>query len=359
MNVAIIPARGGSKRIPRKNIKSFHGKPLIAYSIEVALASKLFDRVIVSTDDEEIATIAREYGAEVPFMREDTLSDDYSSSMDVFEDAISKIKDVEFACMIYATAPLLQTEYLQEGFEKLRHSDAINAFSATSMPFPIQRTFKINNDGRCEMFTPEHFLTRSQDLEEAYQDAGQFYWKRIGKKSEEIMFSKESIPVILPRHLVQDIDTMEDWQRAELLYQTLNEDSYDRWNHLKKNIHNTEKSIGFRERDILFISIGKNIGYETYGKGDDFLRPVLVLKKFGRDTFLGIPLSTKTKDGKFYFNFSYKKNIISTALLTQVKVFDSKRIKYKSGKIYQNDFEKLWENYIQLITPSQKREGSA
>ena len=221
MNVAIIPARGGSKRIPRKNIKIFHGKPLIAYSIEVALESKLFDRIIVSTDDEEIANIAKKYGAEVPFMRDNDLSDDYSSSMDVFDDAISKIKDVDFACMIYATAPLLQAEYLQEGFEKLKNSDAINAFSVTSMPFPIQRTFKVNDDGRCEMFTPEHFFTRSQDLEEAYQDAGQFYWKRVAKKSEEIMFGKDSIPIILPRHLVQDIDTLEDWQRAELMYQLL------------------------------------------------------------------------------------------------------------------------------------------
>ncbi|MEA1920793.1 MAG: pseudaminic acid cytidylyltransferase [Campylobacterota bacterium] len=224
MNVAIIPARGGSKRIPRKNIKIFHGKPLIAYSIEVALKSELFDRVIVSTDDEEIASIAREYGADVPFMREDSLSDDYSSSMDVFEDAISKMDGIDFACMIYATAPLLQAEYLKEGFEKLSHSDAINAFSVTSMPFPIQRTFKVTPKGRCEMFTPEHFLTRSQDLEEAYQDAGQFYWKRVGKKSQEIMFGKDSIPIILPRHLVQDIDTMEDWQRAEKLYESINSD---------------------------------------------------------------------------------------------------------------------------------------
>ncbi len=221
MNVAIIPARGGSKRIPRKNIKMFHGKPLIAYSIEIALESKLFDKIIVSTDDKEIANIARKYGAEVPFIRDDNLSDDYSSSMDVFDDAVSKLDGVDFACMIYATAPLLQAQYLQKGFEKLKASDAINAFSVTSMPFPIQRTFKINNERRCEMFTPEHFLTRSQDLEEAYQDAGQFYWKRVGGKSEEIMFGKDSIPIVLPRHLVQDIDTLEDWQRAELMYQIL------------------------------------------------------------------------------------------------------------------------------------------
>ncbi|BFU77829.1 pseudaminic acid cytidylyltransferase [Arcobacter sp. 15-2] len=224
--IAIIPARGGSKRIPKKNIKDFFGKPLIAYSIEVALDSKLFDKVIVSTDDENIAQIARKYGAEVPFIRPPELSDDFTGTGEVVNHTIEYLKaqseEYEYICTIYATAPLLQKKYLIDGYQQLQTSDAINAFSATTMPFPIQRTFKLNGDGRCEMFTPEHYMTRSQDLEEAYHDAGQFYWTKYGKKSDEVMFSKDSIPIILPRHLVQDIDTLEDWERAELMYQVLN-----------------------------------------------------------------------------------------------------------------------------------------
>ena len=224
--VAIIPARGGSKRIPRKNIKNFHGKPLIAYSIEVALASELFEKVIVSTDDEEIATIAKAYGAEVPFLRPKELSDDFTGTQDVINHTVEYLKNnnelYDYVCTIYATAPLLQKEYLIEGLEKLKSSTAVNAFSVTSMPFPIQRTFKLNNNGRCEMFTPEYYMTRSQDLEEAYQDAGQFYWKRLERDSKEIMFGEDSIPIILPRHLVQDIDTLEDWQRAEVMYKVIN-----------------------------------------------------------------------------------------------------------------------------------------
>ena len=223
--VAIIPARGGSKRIPKKNIKEFHGFPLIAYSIKAALDSKLFDKVIVTTDDEEIATIAKKYGSEVPFIRPKELSDDFSGTADVVAHALQWLEEhgekYDYVCTIYATAPLLQKEYLVEGYEKLKYSDAINAFSATSMPFPIQRTFKVNDQGRCEMFWPEHYMTRSQDLEEAYQDAGQFYWTKVGKASDEIMFGKDSIPIILPRYLVQDIDTLEDWQRAEFMYEAI------------------------------------------------------------------------------------------------------------------------------------------
>jgi len=226
--VAIIPARGGSKRIPRKNIKNFFGKPLIAYSIEVAIKSNLFEKVIVTTDDEQVAKIAKQYGAVVPFMRPKELSDDFTGTTDVINHTIEYLETqgehYEYICTLYATAPLLQKEYLIEGYKKLKDSDAINAFSATSMPFPIQRTFKLNIDGRCEMFTPEHYMTRSQDLEEAYQDAGQFYWTKQEIKSDEIMFGKDSIPIILPRHLVQDIDTLEDWKRAELMYQALEQD---------------------------------------------------------------------------------------------------------------------------------------
>lgn len=224
--IAIIPARGGSKRIPKKNIKDFFGKPLIAYSIEAALKSGLFDKIIVTTDDEEIASVAKKYGAEVPFMRPKELSDDFTNTKDVIDHALNFLKErgekYDYACTVYATAPLLESKYLIEGFEKLKNSDAINAFSCTSMPFPIQRTFKVSKDGRCEMFWPQNYQKRSQDLEEAYQDAGQFYWTKLGKESDEIMFGKDSVPIILPRHLVQDIDTLEDWQRAEYMYKAIN-----------------------------------------------------------------------------------------------------------------------------------------
>ncbi|MDQ6983224.1 MAG: pseudaminic acid cytidylyltransferase [Ghiorsea sp.] len=227
-SVAIIPARGGSKRIPRKNIKIFHGKPLIAYSIQAALKSGLFDKVIVSTDDAEIAEVAEQYGAEVPFFRPDSLADDYTGTFDVVEHALSWLKEkdelFDFVCTIYATAPLLQPVYLKEAFVKLVESDAISAFSATSMPFPIQRTFKITEQGRCQMFWPESYSIRSQDLEEAYQDAGQFYWTKVDSEPQKIMFDEQSIPIVLPRHLVQDIDTEEDWKRAEIMYKVMLEE---------------------------------------------------------------------------------------------------------------------------------------
>ena len=222
--IAIIPARGGSKRIAKKNIKDFFGKPLLSYSIETALNTNLFEKVLVSTDDEEIATIARKYGAIVPFVRPKELSDDFTGTGAVISHALSFLETqgekYDFVCSIYATAPLLQEKYIKEGLEKLKKSDAVNSFSVTSMPFPIQRTFKIN-DERCEMFWPENFSKRSQDLEEAYQDAGQFYWNNLHKQSKDIMFGKDSIPIVLPRYLVQDIDTLEDWERAEVLYEVL------------------------------------------------------------------------------------------------------------------------------------------
>ncbi len=225
--VAVIPARGGSKRIPKKNIKDFFGRPLIAYSIEAALNSKLFDRVIVSTDDEQIADVAKKYGADVPFLRPKELSDDFSTTSDVTKHALEYLSSIgeeyEYICTIYATAPFIQRKYLKEGLKRLKDSDALNAFSATSMPFPIQRAFKLTDDGRCEMFTPQFYKSRSQDLETAYQDAGQFYWSKTGKRESEIMFSQDSIPIIIPRYLVEDIDTPEDWRRAELIYKALKE----------------------------------------------------------------------------------------------------------------------------------------
>ena len=229
MNICVIPARGGSKRIPRKNIKDFFGKPLIAYSIETAIKSNLFQRVIVSTDDEEIAIIAKKYGAEIPFLRPKELSDDFTGTADVVNHAVEYFENLgekyEYICTVYATAPFIQVKYLVKGYEVLKSSDAVNAFSSASMPFPIQRSFTIDKNGRCKMFTPEHYSTRSQDLEDSYQDAGQFYWTNRIRQIEndtKMVFSQISIPIILPRHLIQDIDTPEDWQYAELMFEAYN-----------------------------------------------------------------------------------------------------------------------------------------
>ena len=222
-SLAVIPARGGSKRIPRKNIKEFFGKPLIAYSIECALRSGLFDRVIVSTEDKEIAGISKKYGAEVPFFRPEELADDYSGTTDVVEHVLNELKrngeEYDYECTIYPTAPFLREEFLRKGFDVLQGSDdAVYSFSATSMPYPFQRSFRLTENGRSEMFFPEYYESRSQDLEEAYHDAGQFYWsnlKRLEKHKDDMIFSQISIPVILPRRFVIDIDTQEDWEMAE------------------------------------------------------------------------------------------------------------------------------------------------
>ncbi len=226
MKLAIIPARGGSKRIPRKNIKPFCGKPMIAWSIEAALQSACFDRVIVSTDDDEIASVARQYGAEVPFVRPAELSDDHTGTIPVIRHAIDWCNQqgdsVRQACCLYATAPFVTTEDLCRGLATLQSNSCDYAFSVTSYPFPIQRAIRINRDGRVEMFNPEHFNTRSQDLEEAFHDAGQFYWGRAEAWLQgKPIFCPDALPVALPRHRVQDIDTEEDWVRAEWLFKAM------------------------------------------------------------------------------------------------------------------------------------------
>jgi N-acylneuraminate cytidylyltransferase len=226
MRLAIIPARGGSKRIPRKNIKAFCGKPMIAWSIEAALASGCFDQVIVSTDDEEIAVVAQEYGAVAPFLRPAELSDDHTGTLPVVRHAIEWYKSrgalLDQVCCLYATAPFVRGEDIQRGLGVLEQTGADYAFSVTSYAFPIQRAIRITEAERVEMFHPEHFNTRSQDLEEAYHDAGQFYWGLASAWSEgKVIFSQASAPVILPRHRVQDIDTPEDWLRAEWMFKAM------------------------------------------------------------------------------------------------------------------------------------------
>ena len=228
MKIAVIPARGGSKRIPRKNIKDFCGKPIIAWGIEVAIRSGLFDRIIVSTDDEEIATVAKTWGAEVPFVRPDELSNDYAGTTEVIAHAaqwaLNQGDDVDAVCCIYATAPFVRGADLKRGLEALESSNWAYAFSATDFAAPIFRAFKQTSDGGVEMFFPEYFNSRSQDLPTALHDAGQFCWGRSFAWIEGIrVFERRSFPIIIPRWRVQDIDTEEDWLRAELMFKAINQ----------------------------------------------------------------------------------------------------------------------------------------
>lgn len=226
MRIAIIPARGESKRIPRKNINSFCGKPIIAYSIEAARASGLFDRIVITTDDEEIADIAHEYGAEVPFIRPKNLSDDHTATLPVIAHAIKTLQEqgntINAVCCIYATAPFIRPEDIAGAYKALIEQNKSYAFPVTTFPFPIFRAVKRSENGDITMFWPEHFATRSQDLPEAYHDVGQFYWGTPDAwLAEAPIFSDAATTILLPRHLVQDIDTPEDWIRAELMYKAL------------------------------------------------------------------------------------------------------------------------------------------
>ena len=228
MKLAVVPARGGSKRIPRKNLKLFCGKPMLAWSIENAQRSGCFDRIVVSTDDAEIAAVARDFGSEVPFLRPAELSDDHTGTIPVIRHAADAclLGDADLVCCIYATAPFTQAHDLRRGLELMHTTDADYAFSVTSYAFPIQRAVRITATGRVEMFHPEQFQTRSQDLEEAYHDAGQFYWGRAAAwRAQRPIFARGSVPVMLPRHRVQDIDTLEDWTRAEWLFRAMQAES--------------------------------------------------------------------------------------------------------------------------------------
>jgi pseudaminic acid cytidylyltransferase len=226
MRIAVIPARGGSKRIPRKNIKQFCGKPMIAWSIEAALGSKCFDKIIVSTEDHEIASIARNYGADVPFVRPKNLADDYTGTNPVIEHVIKWLNsqglNPDFVCLIYATAPFICASDIQAGLNLIIKKNCDYVLSVTSFAFPIQRALKVDVEGKVEMFFPSNFNTRSQDLEESFHDAGQFTWGKThiwleGKPS----YLSNSLPIRLPRHRVQDIDTFEDWYRAEKMMEVL------------------------------------------------------------------------------------------------------------------------------------------
>ena len=222
MKIAVIPARGGSKRIPRKNIRPFCGKPMIAWSIEAAKSSGLFEHIIVSTDDAEIAEVAKQWGAEVPFIRTEELSNDHTGTTPVIAHATQWALDQGFnvaaVCCIYATAPFVQINDLKRGWDAMNSGDWNYAFTVTDFAAPIFRSFKQTAEGGVEMFFPEYFVTRSQDLPTALHDAGQFYWGYPDAWLEEKrIFDRHSVPVIIPRWRVQDIDTPDDWERAEIL----------------------------------------------------------------------------------------------------------------------------------------------
>lgn len=225
--VGLIPARGGSKRIPRKNIRTFHGRPLIEYAITTMLESKVFDRVVVSTDDDEIADVALAAGAEVPFRRPDELADDSTGTGAVIRHAISALESsssdrIDELCLVYPGAVFVTTDDLSRSLAALRASDVQYVFSASTFAAPIERAMRIDGEGLAHMERPEHLLTRSQDLVEAYHDVGQFYWGRRNAWVDGVaVLAGRSKVHLIERWRVQDIDTPEDWQRAEILFDLL------------------------------------------------------------------------------------------------------------------------------------------
>jgi len=222
MNLCVIPARGGSKRIPRKNVAFFHGRPMIGWSIAAARESGLFDRIVVSTEDEEIGAVARAEGAETPFLRPAALAGDHAPTVPVIAHAVQALgvaPDTPVCCL-YATAPMVQSEDLRMGRALL--DGATYVVSVTTYAFPIQRALRRDASGNVEMIAPEHMTTRSQDLEQAWHDAGQFYWARATTwMAETPVFAPGARGLPLPRTRVQDIDTPEDWARAEAMFSAL------------------------------------------------------------------------------------------------------------------------------------------
>jgi len=225
-NIAIITARGGSKRIPKKNIRSFLGKPIIAYSIEVALKSGIFDEVMVSSDSEEIADIAISYGAKVPFFRSEKNSDDYSTTSDVIEEVLLKYKELgkefQYFCCLYSTAPFVTIEKIKEAFDMLKSNIFDAVFPVVKFGYAIQRALKID-DNFIKMIYPENIDKRSQDLSPAYHDCGQFYFMKTDVfLKQKKMFVEKSAALIMGEMETQDIDNEDDWKIAELKYKILN-----------------------------------------------------------------------------------------------------------------------------------------
>ena len=218
MTVCVIPARGGSTRIPRKNIRQFCGRPMIAWPIRAAIAAGCFDRIVVSTDDDEIAEVAAGNGAEVPFRRSADLSDDHTPTVPVIADAVTRlnIADRTPVCCLYATSPFVAPGDLRAGLHRLRETGAPFVLSVTTFAFPIQRALRRDASGAVEMLDPAMMQTRSQDLTETWHDAGQFYWGLAQSwTGGQGIFASGAQGLAVPRHRVQDIDTEEDWHRAE------------------------------------------------------------------------------------------------------------------------------------------------
>jgi pseudaminic acid cytidylyltransferase len=230
VRVAIVPARGGSKRIPRKNVRDFRGRPILAWPIAAAQRSGCFDRIVVSTDDDEIAELAARHGAEAPFRRPPELSNDHATTLAVIAHAVEWLAahgaPPEQACCLYPTAPFVVAEDLASGLDLLRRSGADYVFTCTTYDFPPDRALRRDAAGRIAMVRPEHENTRSQDLGETFHDAGQFYWgtARAWRERRPI-YGTGSLPLMIPRWRVQDIDTPEDWARAELMHRALFEET--------------------------------------------------------------------------------------------------------------------------------------
>jgi pseudaminic acid cytidylyltransferase len=221
-SIAIIPARGGSKRIPQKNIRNFLGKPIIAYSIDCALKSGLFSEVMVSTDDEGIASIAKTYGAKIPFYRSQENSNDFATLSDVISEVVECYKEIgkqfDYGCCILPTAPFITIEKLKEALLMLMNQGFDSVRPIVKFSYPLQRAFRLLSDNSVQMFYPEYAQSRSQDLEPAYHDAGQFYWF----KTEKMLKGINKGGIVVNEIEVQDIDTIDDWKTAEIKMKILN-----------------------------------------------------------------------------------------------------------------------------------------
>ena len=223
MNIAVIPARGGSKRIPRKNIKPFHGVPVIAYAIKTAKESGVFSEIFVSTDDEEIAEVAESFGATIPWMRPKELSDVHATTVSVMKDAVNKLKsslnELEYVCCIYPATPLLQPSFISQGLQILKDGDWDYVLSAARAETPPERFFSLDSANGVEMHFPGHKAVRTQDFLPSYHDAGQFYFgKSSSWESGVPIFSSKSTIIEIPRELSVDVDTLDDWHYAEHLF---------------------------------------------------------------------------------------------------------------------------------------------
>ena len=224
--IAIITARGGSKRIPRKNIKEFMGKPMLAYAIQAALDSKIFDEVMVSTDDNEIAEIAKKYGANVPFMRSEKTANDYATTSDVLNEVIDEYKKLgktfDELCCIYPCVPFLKGEILKKAYNNFKSSNSNSLMPVVKFSFPIQRAVKLNQQGYIEFREPEHLSTRTQDLEPTFHDVGMFYFVKTEsfKKYNAIITDKTAM-YEMNEYAIQDIDTIEDWKMAKIKYKII------------------------------------------------------------------------------------------------------------------------------------------